>query len=175
MEMRAAAAIPPPPSLPEKPLTPATAEPSPSSAPINTHVAPPADQRERPDASLPAHKAPDRTAKDHPHMAALPPQTTFDAPALTIIRGNRRSGVARRARTAEKRKLAALPSHAPPARTATDARPIAILRGAPTRRYAFASSAVPPEPLVIIRGARPRPSLLQYYVQPNALILRVPH
>jgi hypothetical protein len=175
MEMRAAAAIPPPPSLPEKPLTPATAEPSPSSAPINTHVAPPADQRERPDALLPASKAPDRTAKHHPRMAALPPQTRFDTPSVTIIRGSRRPAVTHRVRAAEKRRLATLPPHSAPARIATDARPIAILRGAPTRRYAFASSAAPPEPLVIIRGARPRPSLLQYYVQPNALILRVPH
>jgi hypothetical protein len=110
-------------------------------------------------------------------MAALPLQTTFDAPPVTIIRGNRRPALIHRARATEKRKLAALPSHATPARTTSDARPIAVLRGAPMRRYALATApAAPPEPaVVVIRGARPRPTLLRYYVQPNALILRVPH
>jgi hypothetical protein len=28
--------------------------------------------------------------------------------------------------------------------------------------------------LAVIRGARPRPVLLQHYVQPNALILHIP-
>jgi hypothetical protein len=68
-----------------------------------------------------------------------------------------------------------LPSGAAATRTATDAPSILVLRGARAVRYARASAPqVPPEPLLtVIRGARPRPLLLQPYVQPNALILHI--
>ncbi|MEJ0076116.1 MAG: hypothetical protein WDO17_11820 [Alphaproteobacteria bacterium] len=77
--------------------------------------------------------------------------------------------------TPQKQKVAALPSGAAAAPTATDAPSILILRGGRRPHYALAS--VPqgaPEPLLtVIRGARPRPVILHHYVPPNALILHI--
>jgi hypothetical protein len=108
-------------------------------------------------------------------MAALPPHAVIDAPSVTIIRGSRRPTAAHHPRGAEKQKVAALPSGAAATRTATDAPPILVLRGVRRAHYALANAPQgAPEPLLtVIRGARPRPVLLQHYVQPNALILHI--
>jgi len=98
---------------------------------------------------------------------------------MIIIRGartmaHRPSTSAHLRRAVEKQKLAVLPSGAA---ANADAPPILVLRGTHSRRHALASAPPSaPEPmLVVIRGARPRPVLLQHYVQPNALILHIHH
>jgi molybdopterin-biosynthesis enzyme MoeA-like protein len=94
-----------------------------------------------------------------------------------MIRGSHRRTVAARARLPKNQKIAALPSGATATHTAIDAAPILVLRGTRYPRYALAGAPPPaPEPLLtVIRGARPRPILLQPYVQPNALILHIRH
>jgi len=127
-----------------------------------------------PPESLTPPNPPQRSARPRRRVAALPPQAVTDAPSVTIMRGSRRPAVTHHPRAAEK-KVAALPSGAEAARTATDAPPILVLRGV-RRAYDAPASAPRPaaEPLLtIIRGARPRPVLLQHYVQPNALILHI--
>jgi hypothetical protein len=79
----------------------------------------------------------------------------------------------------ERSKLAALPPTSSPARTATDAPPIIVLRGGRGTRYALVGRVEPPQSaayplLTVIRGARPQVRL-QPYVQPGPLILRVPN
>jgi hypothetical protein len=78
------------------------------------------------------------------------------------------------------RKLAALSQAdaAAPAATATDAPPITVLRGAPSR---FAQVGLPrlPQPaahplITVIRSTRRQPTGLEGLVQPGPLILRVP-
>jgi hypothetical protein len=122
-------------------------------------------------------KTPRPAAKPHARMAALPPQTAFGHPSVTIIRGARRPVATHRAPAAKKQRMAALPSGGAATRTATDAPPILVLRGTHRPRYALASAPrFAPEPLVtVIRGARPRPVLLRQYIQPNALILHIHH
>jgi hypothetical protein len=85
--------------------------------------------------------------------------------------------VAAQVRAPKNQKVAALPSRAAANQTATDASPILVLRGARRQRDALAGIPQPaPEPLLtIIRGARPRPFILQPYVQPNALVLHIRH
>lgn len=127
-------------------------------------------------------KLPDRPARTSPRGPAIPAARSSDHPAITIIRGSRRS-VGRqpaskpRVPEPQKQRIAALPAGAAATRTATDAPSILVLRGARGVRYARAGVAhAPPEPLLtVIRGARPRPVLLQPYVQPNALILHIRH
>jgi hypothetical protein len=167
---------PPPPESPslKAPLEPAASSATPSSSDA---VSPPAQPPERPDASPVVPKTPERAARPHPRMAALPRQTVLEYPPVTIIRGARRPFATRRGPGVEKQRVAALPSGAAAARTATDAPPVLVLRGARRPRYALASAPHPaPEPLLtVIRGARPRPVLLQHYVQPNAMILHIGH
>jgi molybdopterin-biosynthesis enzyme MoeA-like protein len=98
-----------------------------------------------------------------------------DRSRINIIRGNRRHTMAEHARAPKNQKVAALPSGAAATPAATDAGPILVLRGTRRPRYALAGVPQPaPEPLLtVIRGARPRPVILQPYVQPNALILHI--
>jgi hypothetical protein len=90
---------------------------------------------------------------------------------------NRQPASKPRAPEPQRQKVAALPSGAAATRTATDAPPILVLRGAHRARYALATAPqAPPEPLLkVIRGARLRPVILRPYVQPNALILHIRH
>jgi hypothetical protein len=120
--------------------------------------------------------------KMSPRAPASPSTTAADHPAITIIRGSRRS-VSRQPASKlpvpepQRQKVAALPSGSAANRTATDAPSILVLRGTRTTRYALArATQAPAQPLLtVIRGARPRPILLQPYVQPNALILHIRH
>jgi len=63
-------------------------------------------------------------------------------------------------------------------RTATDAPPIIVLRGRPTRLASAMriapSHAAEPAVLTVIRGARPQRVRLLPYVQPGPLILHIP-
>jgi hypothetical protein len=105
--------------------------------------------------------------------------TPTDRPTVTIIRGSRRAHgrqpAAKPPTEPQKQQIAALPSGSAAARTATDAPSILVLRGARGARYARSiTPQIPPEPLLtVIRGTRPRPILLQPYVQPSALILHI--
>jgi hypothetical protein len=92
-----------------------------------------------------------------------------------VMRGSRQPAVAHHPRAAERQKVAALPAGPAATRTAPDAPPILVLRGLRRAHYALASAPRPAaEPLLtVIRGARPRPVLLQHYLQPNALILHI--
>jgi hypothetical protein len=108
-----------------------------------------------------------------PHTALAAP----DKPQINVIRGSRQPVATQRA--PEQRRLASLPPVSSPAKTATDAPPIIVLRGRNTR-YALASRPVLAQPaahplLSVVRGARPRPVNLERYVQPGPLILRVPN
>jgi hypothetical protein len=99
-----------------------------------------------------------------------------DTPYIAVIRGSRHSLRPQRERAVQTRKLASLPPNASLPRTATDAPPIIVLRGRPTR-LASAVRIAPshaPEPavLTVIRGARPQ--RLMPYVQPGPLILHIP-
>jgi len=115
--------------------------------------------------------------RSYRRTAALPPAAAPDHPAFTIIRGNRQPTRTARQPAPQKQKVAALPSGHAATQTATDAPPILVLRGTRGARYALAGAPKPPpEPLLaVIRGARPRPVILQHYVQPNALILHIRH
>ena len=162
---------------PESPALVAPAAPP----PISLALAPPPEKAEPPLAASPVlPKTPDRPAKTLPRAPAPPSATTAGRP--TIIRGSRRSVTHKpvskpRAPEPQKQRVAALPAGSAAARTATDAPSILVLRGARGVRYALAPTAqAPPEPLLtVIRGARPRPAILQPYVPPNALVLHIRH
>jgi len=130
-----------------------------------------------PESPLPSHPGTLGRPAQSSRPAAPPSVASPDHQDIAILRGSRRASTnhlaTARAREPQKQKVAALPSGTAAAPTATDAPPILVLRGA---RYATASAPPPPSPLIaVIRGARPRPILLQHYVQPNALILHIRH
>jgi hypothetical protein len=163
---------------PEATVEPPMAATASPLAPSNDVALVPAAEKPEvlPAASFAPARAPDRSAKSSPRLAALPPAATTDRPRITIMRG-RRPAVTQRAPAPQKQKVAALPSGTAAAPTATDAPPILVLRGARRAHYALASAPQgAPEPLLtVIRGARPRPVILHHYVQPNALILHIHH
>jgi hypothetical protein len=143
-------------------------------------LAPPTERLEKPPAFVALPKTPERPGKTSPRTPVSPSTKAVDHPTITIIRGSQRSASRQSASKApipepQKQKVAALPSGSAANRTATDAPSILVLRGARAARYALARTPqAPPLPLLtVIRGARPRPILLQPYVQPNALILHV--
>jgi len=176
------------PSAPQPPGSPSAAQPSGIAV-----VAPPAASspknsprilRATPPVASPAAPPPAAAAPDK--LAALPPPKETpgavpavpDRPQIAVIRGGRQPASARR--EPEPRRLASLPpATAPGAGIATDASPIIVLRGVRGPRYALAGRVEPPQPaepplLAVIRGARPRPTGIEGFVQPSALVLRIP-
>jgi hypothetical protein len=120
-------------------------------------------------------------------LAALPPSSedpraaapAQDRPSIMVLRGGRQNTPTQKVQTTAPRRLAALPQPSDAARTATDAPPIIVLRGRPSR-YAQAGLVQPPQSaaqplLTVIRGARPRPTGLEGLVQPGPLILHLPN
>ena len=168
---------PSPPGAEPPPERVTTASPpiKPAAAPRNSVALAPVTENPEPPPVLSVRpQSPGRLLKLSRRTAALPPAARSEHPHISVVRAGPRPG---RPSAPQKQKVAALPSGTAAARTATDAPSILVLRGARGPRYAAASAPnSSPEPLlVVIRGARPRPVILQQYVQPNALILHIRH
>ena len=132
--------------------------------------------------AAPTAEAPRPPARKQESTAALPqsPEKPTETPGVAsepqvgVVRGGR--SAATHPRAPQERQPIKQP-RSQSVQTASDARPIIVLRGGRGPRYAMLAAAEPSSqgeslPLVI-RGTRPRPSGFHGYVQPGALILHI--